>query len=362
MAHELNPTVADIAVTGDSLTIDLRMNVEAFLANLNLDGLTDTNDANSADAYDQLQALPGQAVQDRFTEEAAAFASGLIVTFEGGQGSLTSGDERQLSLELQSVTTPEESIPEVARQSLVQFASQLPTSARSIQITWKEGYGQIVIRQQGVDAPYTGLLNGGESTPPIVISGGAALTGLESFTSYIPVGFDHILPKGLDHILFVLGLFFLSLRMGALLWQVTAFTAAHTVTLALGALGVVNVPGSIVEPIIAASIVYVGVENILSSGLNKWRPMVVFGFGLLHGLGFASVLGEFGLPTGQFVPALLGFNVGVELGQLTVIAIAFLAVGLWFGKKPWYKGYIANPASAAIALVGAYWVIERVFL
>lgn len=361
-AHELNPTVADLAISDGTLTIDLRLNAEAFLADLDLDGLSDTNESASVGTYDQLQDLPGEAIQAQFTEKAAAFASGMIVTIDGGQGFLTSEDERQLSLTFQSISTPAVSIPEIARQSLVQFTATVPTAARSFQISWKEGYGQIVIRQQGVDEPFTGLLFGGETTPPITISGGAALSAWESFTSYIPVGFDHILPKGLDHILFVLGLFFLSLRMGALLWQVTAFTAAHTVTLALGALGVVNVPGSIVEPIIAASIVYVGVENILSSGLNKWRPMVVFGFGLLHGLGFASVLGEFGLPTGQFVPALLGFNVGVELGQLTVIAIAFLAVGLWFGKKPWYKGYIANPASAAIALVGAYWVIERVFL
>ncbi|CAN0588825.1 unnamed protein product, partial [Ectocarpus sp. 12 AP-2014] len=133
---------------------------------------------------------------------------------------------------------------------------------------------------------------------------------------------------GLDHILFVLGLFFLSTRMGPLLWQISAFTLAHTVTLALGALGYVNIPGNIVEPIIAASIVYVAVENIVSDKLHRWRPLVIFVFGLLHGLGFASVLGEFGLPADQFIPALIGFNVGVELGQLTVIAIAFLLVFL----------------------------------
>ena len=94
--------------------------------------------------------------------------------------------------------------------------------------------------------------------------------------------------------------------------------------------------------------------------MHAWRPLVVFGFGLLHGLGFASVLSEFGLPQGQFIPALLGFNVGVELGQLTVIAMAFLAVGLWFGRKGWYRPAIAVPASAVIALVGAYWFVERV--
>jgi hypothetical protein len=104
------------------------------------------------------------------------------------------------------------------------------------------------------------------------------------------------------------------------------------------------------------------VENIVSKGLSPWRPVIVFGFGLLHGLGFASVLGEFGLPEGAFVPALIGFNVGVELGQLFVIAVAFMLVGVWFGAKPWYRVRIAMPASAAIAAVGLWWVVERVFL
>ena len=103
------------------------------------------------------------------------------------------------------------------------------------------------------------------------------------------------------------------------------------------------------------------VENIFHSSLNRWRPLVIFGFGLLHGLGFASVLGEFGLPAGQFVPALIGFNVGVELGQLAVIAIAFVLVG-WAMQRDWYRSRIAVPASCVIAAVGAYWFIERVFL
>jgi hypothetical protein len=79
-------------------------------------------------------------------------------------------------------------------------------------------------------------------------------------------------------------------------------------------------------------------------------------------LGFASVLGEFGLPQSQFIPALIGFNVGVEIGQLTIIAIAFLAVGLWFGGRDWYRARVSIPASAVIAAIGAWWFIERVFL
>ena len=175
-------------------------------------------------------------------------------------------------------------------------------------------------------------------------------------------GFEHIIPLGADHILFVLGLFFFSLHLGPLLWQVTAFTLAHTATLALATLGVVSVSPAVVEPLIALSIAYVGVENVLRPRLGWWRPGVVFGFGLLHGLGFASVLSDVGGETGNLVARLLGFNLGVELGQLAVIALAFVALALPFGRKPWWRSHIAVPASLAIAAVGAWWTVERTVL
>jgi hypothetical protein len=132
----------------------------------------------------------------------------------------------------------------------------------------------------------------------------------------------------------------------------------------LASLKIVTLPGSIVEPLIAISIVYVAVENIFFSrreGTPWGRIAVVFCFGLLHGLGFASVLGDVGLPTGRFFIGLFGFNVGVELGQLSVILAAFVLVGLPFGRHPLYRKCIVIPVSAAIALVGLWWAIERIF-
>lgn len=181
---------------------------------------------------------------------------------------------------------------------------------------------------------------------------------LQIAIDYLVLGFEHIIPYGLDHILFVMGLFLLNAKLRPLLWQVTAFTLAHCTTLALSIFDVVSLPSEIVEPMIALSIAYVGIENAITTKLGPWRPALVFCFGLLHGLGFAGVLQELGLPRGDTVLGLLSFNVGVEFGQLAVIALMFLLVG-WFTKRPWYRRWISAPLSLAIAGMGIYWFLVR---
>ena len=183
---------------------------------------------------------------------------------------------------------------------------------------------------------------------------------LSRFLEYMEIGFTHILPKGLDHILFVLGLFLLSARWKPLLIQVTSFTVAHTVTLYLSMYSIASVPTIIVEPLIALSIVYVGLENVMTKELKHWRPILVFLFGLLHGLGFAGVLGEVGIPEPFFLESLIAFNLGVELGQLVVIGIAYLLVGWIFSRRSWYRMAVVIPGSLTISLIGVWWVYERV--
>lgn len=367
-AHEVQPTIADLALAGDNnVTLDLRLNVEAFLAGVDLDAVADTNEDSASDTYDVLRALGAAEIEARLPALVAAWNAHPLAT----------AGEEALVFEIAGVTVPEDVDFELPRLTELSLRAALPAGATAITVNWPAGAGALVLRQQGVEEPYTGYLDGGESSPAIAFGGGGAEGQWQAFFGYIPVGFDHILPKGLDHILFVLGLFFLSTRWGPLLWQVSAFTLAHTVTLALGALGLVTLPGSIVEPLIAASIVYVAVENVFMQGrLSRWRPFVIFGFGLLHGLGFASVLGEFGLPAGQLVPALIGFNVGVELGQLTVIALAALLLILCVrlarradlpeaeqpaASYPVMFRAVSLPASLIIAAIGAYWSVERVF-
>ena len=350
-AHELSPTIIDFRVVDGQLAMRIRINLEAFAAGLDLDAVVNTDTAAQAERYDELRRM----APDVLEPQAQAFAEDWLQTIPVEAG-------EPLVLQLDEVEIEAVDDLELPRPTNLMVFAELPAGVRMVQFHWPTGSGGLVLRQHDVEAPYTGYLLSGETTPLIPLSGGAQQAPLEAFVAYIPVGFDHILPKGLDHILFVLGLFFFSSRMRPLIWQVTAFTLAHTITLAMATLGWVEVSAAIVEPLIAASITFVAIENIFVRRLHFWRPVVIFCFGLLHGLGFASVLGEFGLPPAQLVPALLGFNVGVELGQLTVIAIAFALVGYWFGKHPKYRGRVAIPASATIAAIGAYWFVERTFL
>lgn len=176
----------------------------------------------------------------------------------------------------------------------------------------------------------------------------------------ILIGFTHILPGGLDHVLFVLGLFLLASTARALLLQISAFTLAHSCTLALAMAGWVRLPGAIVEPLIAASIAYIAIENLMTTRLSRWRLGVVFLFGLLHGLGFAGALASLGLSDGHFAATLVGFNVGVELGQLAVVLGAALVVYALRLSPDRYRRLLVRPASAAIAAMGLIWAVQRV--
>ncbi|RYH03131.1 HupE/UreJ family protein [Salipiger sp. IMCC34102] len=411
-AHEVLPSVADMTRDGDVLRFEVEANLETFIAGIDQSAVTDTNEAPQAEAYDDLRALDPAALEEAFRDYWPQMADRIDVVANGNR----------LPLTLDSVTAGETGDVELPRTSTFVFSAAL-SGAEDVNVGWDRSLGALVLRQQGVEQPFDAYLTGGQTSDQIALEGGNARGALVTFFSYIPTGFDHIVPLGLDHILFVLGLFFLSTHLKPLLWQVTAFTLAHTITLALAALGIVNVPGSIVEPLIALSIAYVAIENLFTRGLSPWRPIVIFGFGLLHGLGFASVLAEFGLPQGQFVPALIGFNIGVEIGQLAVIAVAFAivwkaremsasatrhvglaaaylvgvvavlalliplaafapgwtgdlipvmatvavllglcAVSVNLGRYDSYNDVVAQPASVLIAIVAIYWVIERVFL
>ena len=214
----------------------------------------------------------------------------------------------------------------------------------------------LTLQNEGSESVTTEWLDGETTSNAFVLSRDVIPpTRLEVIRQYFALGFTHILPEGIDHILFVLGLFLLATSMRALLSQITAFTIAHSISLALTMYGVVSLPSRVVEPAIALSIACVAIENVITSRLHPWRVVVVFLFGLLHGMGFAGVLRELGLPRRQFVPALVSFNVGVEAGQLVVIAVAMLLFAQWLRNRRFVVS-----CSVAIALTGLFWTVQRI--
>ncbi|MDJ0824804.1 MAG: HupE/UreJ family protein [Rhodobacter sp.] len=351
-AHEIRPAIADVTVGADEVRFDVELALESMVAGIDLQGLDNTDAAPEANRYDALRALGSDDLEAALRGRWAQLRQGFILRAGGAD----------LSPEIAAVEIPEPGDLDLPRDSRLSLIAALPPDGSSVTVGWIAAYGPLVVRQGGGEDGYSAYLTDGQLSAELPRDAVAQEAMLTAFGRYIVIGFEHIVPKGLDHILFVLGLFFFSLKFRPLLYQVTAFTLAHTVTLALAVLGYVRLSPDIVEPLIAASIVYVAVENVFSKNITPWRTAIVFGFGLLHGLGFASVLGDIGLNPARFLTGLIGFNLGVEFGQLFVIGVAFFAVGYWFGRKPWYRSRITTPASLAIAAVGAYWFVERTLL
>jgi hypothetical protein len=153
----------------------------------------------------------------------------------------------------------------------------------------------------------------------------------------------------------------LSPKLKPILTQSIAFTIAHSVTLGLAMYQIVTPPSKIIEVLIALSIIYVAAENIFSSKLKASRIGIVFFFGLVHGLGFAGALSEMGLPKNSYLTSLITFNVGVELGQVTVILVAWFLLAKWFANKSYYRSRVVIPLSCVIIAIAGFWTIERMF-
>ena len=367
-AHETQPAVANVSVNPGLFEMSVIVNAEALLAGVDLSVYSDTNDAPEVEEYDRLRALDATALGTDLEAAWPKLAEGFVL-----QGA------SDLSLNGFEVSTPPSD--ELARETTLFLSAVVGEGAEGVQVGWVKEYGTLIVRQERDGEVYASLVQNGELSEELPVVGLIDETAGEAFWRFLVAGFEHIIPLGVDHILFVLGLFFFALKWSPILWQVTAFTVAHTVTLALATLGIINIPNEwmwLVEAFIALSITWVAVENILQPKLGWLRPAVVFAFGLLHGLGFASVLNDFGLSQGQFVVSLIAFNVGVEIGQLAVILSAFvlILVGVWAARvgrlddpeeamvRDMPEMYRANAivGSIIIGIIGAYWFIERAFL
>ncbi|WP_050605734.1 HupE/UreJ family protein [Ruegeria sp. 6PALISEP08] len=349
LAHKFELGDAQLSIEGDSYQIAVSADlIEAFERHLDLNG-------SDRFLVEQVRGLDLGTIETTLSEIRAAVAEETLIRFDG----------KTAELRAMSFPSPRDiravlDRPPGSTEYRLVFVGygDAPQGASAVSIKMSPLLGDMRLE---VSVPSVTLLQAGRTSQALNLIGTQETTlssALADFLYFTWQGVIHIVPYGLDHILFVLCLFLFAHTVRDLIWQVTAFTVAHSVTLTLGWLGFVDLPTGFFEPLIALSIVYAAVENILRNKPGGARFTLIFFFGLLHGFGFASVLEEISPSGGHWLTRLIGFNVGVEIGQLVVIAAAFLAVGLW-RKEPWYRSLIVVPASFVIALVGAFWTVER---
>ena len=357
-ADVVKPALVEIIVNNKGhVTVEIRASIEALLTGIN-GSYKNTKDAPNSAEYDRLRKMSSDALRPEFKKFEAKFSHKV---------KLQDDRNRLIPLVITRVKIPERGYTKIPRISTIVLEGDVDLHAQNVRWYYPLSFGDHAVRLKQVDldkgkfhwSEWQWLRNDKFSEPLSLTEVVAKKPLLVTIKNYIELGFKHILPKGTDHILFILGLFLFSAAFRPLLAQITMFTIAHTITLGLAMNGIFNLPERIVQPLIALSIVYVGVENIFNKGLKNSRLVLVFAFGLLHGLGFASMLADFGMPEDAFATALISFNIGVELGQLAILTGAFVLIGIWFGKRSWYKELVVYPASAFIALLAFYWFLDR---
>ncbi len=348
-AHEFTITPVTLVIAGDGgFQVEVGLDVDALALGLPLE-------ADSEYVAQGMNQLSGEAFDAAVETARAAVRNDIRLTFDSAAASF------EVAFPHHGTTAATNADPPTVLGTVARLRGNVPDGAREVlfraPVRYKTVSLQILAPSRA--EPYAVLLEPGESSPAFsLVEGGDQAAGQGIFMAYLKLGFTHIVPKGLDHILFVVGLFLLSVHWRPLLYQVTAFTVAHSVTLALSMQGIFSLPERFVETLIALSISWVAIENIATATLKPWRIALVFCFGLLHGLGFAGVLSGLGMPEGRFFAALLSFNLGVELGQVSVVALAFAIVGR-FHHLVGYRRYVVIPCSAVIAAIGCWWSVTR---
>jgi len=355
-AHNLPYALADVRFPqADRIRIEVRCHLAPLIMGEPQAGL-------GPEATRRFVSLSDAEIRDRAAMAARSFLSAFSLRadrrlLDDVQVSFPSPEELRADAQA-SQFSPRPSPPLV-------LTATLPAGARSVDLALPPNLGSAVVQIRYADGrTFSEPLSDGARSRAISPTGMDPLReGIVTAGRFVILGFQHIVPKGFDHILFIMALAVGAPRLGQLIKLATAFTLAHSITLGLAAFGVVRAPSDIVEPAIALSIAVVAILSIFrpqgSVGLD--RLGLVFAFGLLHGLGFASALQETGLPRGQEVIALASFNVGVELGQVTVILAVLAAVG-WCSRKWFYASRISLPVNTAVALTGLFWTVQRVGL
>ena len=356
ISHEIRPSIADYKIEENILYFDIRLNAELIPSGIDASNITDTNSSPLSATYDDLRSLTRENLKNITNRR----------SWDDIQSKINLNiNEVSTKFELVDINIEANRDFEISRDSIIYLKYELDEDDEFLTFKWSEKYGPIIIREinelKKEDDLYTEYLQAGLQTDKIFIKSENTQSIFKSIINYFILGIQHIIPKGLDHILFIVGLFFFSVTLRPLLIQVTMFTIAHSITLIFVSVSYINVNPLIVEPIIALSIAYVGIENIFKQYVKEYlRYIIIFFFGLLHGLGFALVLSDIGYQSSKLILNLISFNLGIEAAQIFIILSLYILLGIKFSNKKYYRYIFQVPVSLFIALVGIYWFFERI--
>ncbi len=357
-ADVVKPALVEISVyTDERVEIEIRTSVEALLTEIN-GRFRNTTESPNAEAY------------DRFREMSA---DDLTVAFRSFHDRLLNGvqlaiDGKAVPLQIASVDIPPPGYTKVPRASVIYLEGHIPRDALALTWYYPLAFGDQAVRVRQVNeetnqwhwSAHQWIREDRPTDPFSLTEIFGQPSQIKVMNTYVEAGFFHIVPRGWDHMLFIMGIFLMTLKLKPLIWQATMFTLAHSITLTAGVFEWIRLPVAIVEPLIALSIAYVAIENLFLKHMSRFRLPVVFAFGLLHGLGFASMLTDFGLPEGAYIQALLWFNVGVEFGQLAVLFAGYFVLSIWFSRESTFRRWVTLPGSVIIGWIGVSWCYDRI--
>ncbi len=355
IADVVKPALVEISIYPDKkVEVVIDLSLEAVMTGIGTQ-YKNTTDAPNAAEYDELRALAPEVLRQRFKNFEVKFLNKLQLNI----------NHQVQNLYLENIKIDIIGYKKRPRKTLLTYTIQLREWPKTLSWQYNKEYGDSALRYQVFEkneynwSQWHWLRNGATSGV-IDINHPEPMTTMQRMLQFVSIGFEHVIPLGWDHILFIIGMALSSLMWRRLLLLVSAFTLAHTLTLGLAMLDVVEISGRIIEPLIAFSIAYVAIENLLPNPSIKQKSIIVFLFGLVHGLGFASMLKSFKMSSDNFLSTLISFNIGVELAQIVIVSGVVLLLFFIKSLNLNYKKIAIVPTSIVISLIGIWWGIERI--
>jgi len=355
ISHEIKPSIADFTYDENFLNIKIRLNAELILSNIDASKISNTNSSSLSDIYDKLRILDKIELEELFKSSWQEISTNIDIKINNETKKINF-----INIEVEDIKNFE-----ISRDTHIYLQVLLNNNSEYFTFSWIKKYGPIILRENSnhklEDELFTEYLQSGIESDQFSFNEKNFKNRLNSFIKFFVLGVQHIIPKGLDHILFIFGLFLFSSSLKKLITQITIFTIAHSITLIFVSLSLMKINPQIVEPIIALSIVYVGIENIFKNYVKEYlRYVVILFFGLLHGLGFALVLSDIGYRSTDLFINLISFNIGIEVAQISIVLVLYLLVALNFAKNKNYRMFFQVPSSILISSIGLYWFFERI--